>query len=138
MKKNIKYIRDDFKRRFEELSKQEHLEISNECPWPYNLSLEDNYIVRWLSENLARSMTMQETGENETLRFDYVIDKVGVDLEYDDLFVMTKNTNEKAETIFEIYKLWFVENKSPEEMGETLETYFKGFNPDYNIDEFLT
>lgn len=86
-------------------------------------------LARWQSEDLMKVMRLQEMEAGEILQFDYVIGKSGLDYEYDDLLIEAMDTNEKAEVIFAIYKLWFIENKSPAEMESLLETYDKQLNP---------
>lgn len=86
-------------------------------------------LARWQSEDLMKVMNLQEADADEILQFGYAVDKSGLDYEYDDLFILTMNANEKAEVIFEIYKLWFIEHKSPAEMESLLEAYAKQLNP---------
>jgi sulfite reductase alpha subunit-like flavoprotein len=133
MKKDFKYIEKVFQRRFEELTKKVQLKASDVYEWPHKSPLEDEFLISWRSEGLMKVMRLQEAESDETLQFDYAVGKSGIDYEYDDLLVVAMNSNEKVETIFEIYKLWFIENKSPAEMEEIMETYFKRFNPHYRI-----
>jgi hypothetical protein len=128
-KRNPKDIRDDFLRRFETLAQAANLQISNLCPWPHPLPLEDTLLARWQSEDLMKVMRLQEADADEILQFGYAIGKSGIDYEYDDLLIEAMDTNEKAEVIFEIYKLWFIENKSPAEMESLLAPYDKQLNP---------
>ncbi len=128
-KKKPRYIRDDFSRRFEGQAQKENLKISNLCPLPHPFSLDDTFLARWQSESLMKVMRLQEAEEDEILQFGYAIGKSGIDYEYDDLVIIAMASDEKVETIFEIYKLWFIENKSPMEMENILENYYKQLNP---------
>lgn len=128
MGKDFKYIEEDFKRRFEELTKKEVPKASDVYEGVYKSPLDDEFLLSWRSEGLMKVMRLQEAEEDQTLQFDYAIGKSGIDYEFDDLLIVAINSNKKVEMIFEIYKLWFTENKLPEEIEEILVAYFKRLN----------
>lgn len=129
MKKSQENIRNTFNQRFQERAIAEQIDKTNLCSWPYSFYHNDNFIARWLSEELLRVMRVDES-DDDIFKIDYVVDKSGVDYEYGDLLIVTNQTDEKVELIFEIYKLWFVEQKSTEEMEQILDKLCQTYNSD--------
>lgn len=107
-------IRKDFKKRIDELAKDEDIRMLNEFfPPPFP---EDEVITNWVSEDLKKVMRVQEAYEDDELCFDVFAGKAGENNQYDDLCIVARSVNEKAERIYDIYKLWFVEDNSPSEI----------------------
>ena len=73
-------------------------------------------------------MRLQEADEDEVLQFGYAIGKSGLEFEYDDLLINTIDSHNKVTEIFAIYRLWFMENKSPQDMEKVLDDYYETFN----------
>jgi len=119
-------IRNELKKRINILSENEKIKMLPEWfspPFP-----SDSILTNWKDENAKRVMRLQEADEDEILEFGYAIGKSGLNYEYDDLLIYTINSNDKSEVIFNIYKMWFIENKSPKEMEKILEEYEKKYN----------
>lgn len=123
---DMKSIRNDFKRKFYQLAKQEKIEIINE--WKIPIPEDDTLLLKWKSEDLKKIMTIQEENPDATFKFDYVVDKTGLHFEYDYILVCTRHSHKQVELILALYKSWFIENKTPEEMEHLLEEYFTKLN----------
>jgi hypothetical protein len=115
----MEYIRNDFKKKIDKLTKEGDISILNEFfapPFP-----EDEIITNWVSEDLKKIMRVQEACEEDEFEFDFFTGKAGENNAYDDLCIVAKSVNEKAGLIYDIYKRWFVENNSPSEIIRELE-----------------
>ncbi len=123
---NMNFIRDNFNKKFKNISNKCNTKILNE--WIIDLYDFDTQIIKWKSDKINKIMSLQEADEDETLEFGYAVGKAGLNFEYFDLFIQMKGTNHKVDIIFKLYKLWFIEDKSPEEMESILEEYCKEYN----------
>ncbi len=114
-------IRTEFKAKFSEIAGAENLPLIEEWfapPWE-----EDNLVVSWISRPQKRVMRVQEADDGETLPFGYAIGKAGAQREYDDVFVQVVSANQKANEILQLYKSWFIELLSPQQMDTVLQSY---------------
>jgi hypothetical protein len=127
---DMRYIRDDFLKGFKKLARDKQINLLDEWfPPPFP---EDTIVINWRSEDLKKVMRIQEDdyGDDGTFQFNGFVAKSGLDYEYDDLCVIAVASNEKVHDIFDLYRLWFVENVSPKEMEGILESYFGRLNRD--------
>ena len=125
---DMEYIRDDFLKRFRKLARDECIRVLEQWfPPPFP---EDTIVTNWISEDLKKVMRIQEDdyGDDGEFQFGGFVGKAGLDYEYDDLCVIAVSSNEKVREIFELYKLWFIEDIHPEEMSGILESYSKRLN----------
>ena len=128
---DMKHIRNDLRRRFTELATIEGISVVDDRILRYGLPFEeDTILTSWISEDLKKVMRIQESdyGDEGTFQFSGFVAKAGLDYEYDDLCVIAVSSNEKFREIFELYKLWFIEDSSPEEISGILESYSKRLN----------
>jgi len=106
--------------------KQRNLKTTNE--WHLHIPPDDLLLVKWKSEPLKKVMRLQEADEDEVLQFGYALGKSGLEFEYDDLLINTIDSHNKVNEIFSIYRLWFLENKSPQDLEKVLDDYYEKFN----------
>ena len=110
---DMEYIRNNFLKEFRKLARDERINILDEWfPPPFP---EDTIVTNWISEDLKRVMRIQEDDyrDDGDLGFNGFLAKAGLDYEYDDLCIIAVASNEKVKEIFDLYKLWFIENISP-------------------------
>jgi len=128
--KNLKFIKESFYREFELISQGQVM------TQPFSLPFDDFLIAKWQSEPLKRIFRLQETEDDDFLKFGFALCKAGLSWDYDDLLVMTDAANKQVPLIFQLYRLWFEEQKSPLEMEELLTKYYDIGNKmtDYHTD----
>jgi hypothetical protein len=119
-------IRNNFKQRFQQIAERQNLKTTNE--WHLHIPPDDLLLVKWKSEPLKKVMRLQEADEDEVLQFGYALGKSGLEFEYDDLLINTIDSHNKVTEIFSIYRLWFLENQSPQDMEKVLDDYYEKFN----------
>lgn len=119
-------IRNSFKQRFQQIAERQNLKTTNE--WHLHIPPDDLLLVKWKSEPLKKVMRLQEADEDEVLQFGYALGKSGLEFEYDDLLINTIDSHNKVNEIFSIYRLWFLENQSPQDMEKVLDDYYEKFN----------
>lgn len=131
----MKDIRNDFKKKFYQLAEQENIEVTNE--WDLPIPEWNCILLKWKSEHLKKIISVQEEDEEDSdslFKFSYVVDITMVYSEeqgyeqYNSITILTKNSHQQVETIFDIYKLWFIDKKTPKEMEHLLEEYFTKLN----------
>ena len=127
---DMEYIKYDFRLRFRKLATDAGIRVVDDRILKYPLPFSDDTILAsWISKDLRKVMRVQESDYDDgTFQFDGFVGKSGLDYEYDDLCVIAVASNEKAKEIFDLYKLWFIENISPEKMEGILESHFERFN----------
>jgi hypothetical protein len=123
---NTEFIRSDFKKKMNEIFKQENIYLIDE--WFEAYDVNDRVIMNWKSEELKKTMRIQEADSGETIQFAGYIDKCGLNYEFDDIFIQAINVNTKVNEIFNIYKLWFINNEKAEVLQKILDEYSDYFN----------
>ncbi|GEM_PF-2699056 len=114
--KNLRDIKNNFYAQFNNLAQNRAT-----IPFvPLALPFDDFLIAKWQSEPLKKILRLQEMEEDDTLGFGYALGRAGLEWQYHDLLIITQFANEKVALAFEIYQLWFEQNKSPSEMEEIL------------------
>ena len=120
------FIRNDFLKKFTKLAIEECTRLLDRRLPP--LFPEVVVVANWISEDLKKVMRIQETEDDEVFQFDGFVKKTGLDYEYDELCVVAVASNGKVRELFELYKLWFIEDISPEGMEGILESYRERLN----------
>lgn len=150
---NREQLKINFNRRFKEIAEADGVTNPNLWVWDIHLPPGEPLFLTWKSEDLLRILTLQEnepdSEEDEPeseeydpeieelerelkdrppLQFGYFFDKSGRDFEYNYLYLSCIACDEKADEIFQIYKLWFIEETPLDEMKEIVEEYFQRLN----------
>ena len=119
----LEFIKKDFMEKFRKLGKNENLsmKLERDEPEPYFLGA-DIRIMDWRSKKMRKMMTLYEP-MTESI-FDFAAYTRGLRYHDDDdngFVVMCRDSNLNVELIFDLYKKWFVEDISWEEMEEIAE-----------------
>lgn len=123
------YIRKNFRLRFRQLATAEGIRVVDDRVLMY-LSPCSEDLASWISEDLKKTMSVQEDiyDDDGSFQFGGFVSKTGLDYEYDDVCVTAVCSHEKVREIFALYQLWFLEDISPKEMDEILESYMQRLN----------
>ena len=125
------YIRKNFQSRFRKLATDKGIRVVDDWVLMYPSPLNDDPVLaNWISEGLKKTLRVQEDyyDDDGTFQLGGFVAKTGLDYEYDNVCVIAVSSNEKVREIFELYKLWFIEDISPKEMERVLESYSELFN----------
>jgi hypothetical protein len=119
--KNMSNIRSQFIEKFNQsndFSKNNDVNEWGKIPFD-----EDTTVINFKSDSLMKVMMINESSDKEILKFSYFLAKTGEKYEYNLLSIELNNSDQNVDKIFSIYKLWFIDNKSPDEMEIILEKY---------------
>jgi hypothetical protein len=115
---NFGSLRSTFKESFYKLVTDNQVTACKEweAPMPEFVPV----LIKLFDEKTNRILTVEENDTNDVFDFDYAIRKTGMHFEQDDLLLIYKNALENLPSIFEVYKKWFIEKITTEEMEKIL------------------
>jgi len=88
---------------------------------------DDPLVGAWIAEPARRSLRLQEADEDEPLIFTYAIGRGGEHKDLDDLFLQIKSSDQRADLVLEIYRLWLHDGLPPERMDRLLTQIEKAY-----------